>query len=544
MNEPCRGRLRPLLFLVLLVSTLYPRLVLLGSLPAMDEGYYGWQAREMYEYLLQGRALPASALNLYPLLLCWVCALPGKTLLWLRAADLVVALASAGLFCKYILRKAGRTPLGLGIAFVFLCAMNMEAVINGGFKNSIAAAWMPIFAALLLCRKECPATSPRWFFMGVLLAVATLLREPFFLFALLGCAPVVFLGGARALLRYMAGGLCAASLITVPLCLAHEHFGDVFRTYFQAADVYAIQAGQVFHNFTANGGRALSLFICPIFLTLAGLVLSWRGEGSRLADACAAAARQTSPARGCQRTWLYENIFWLSAFLLPLLEPLLKIGFLYHFAVALPGLGIFCALRWSRVPCGLFTGRKYLLRLLLGAPAVASLFFLPSVARIGDSLENLAAMGEQAWPERQVGTSNTLLAARIIQQNEEKGGTLSSSGFTYFLYGASGFNPPLHGPFAAGDRHRLGDLSRSYRALGADPEKLAAALRLNPPDLLVIARATTNHEPDHHEELEKAVELTGLYRLLETVPPDAAKNYGWLEFKIFKKTGVSPQTGR
>lgn len=144
-------------------------------------------------------------------------------------------------------------------------------------------------------------------------------------------------------------------------------------------------------------------------------------------------------------------------------------------------------------------------------------------------------MGGQGWPERHVRTSNTLLAAKTILQHLEKGGTLASSGFTYVLYGASGFYPPFHGPFAAADRHRLSDLSRSYRALGAAPEKLAAALRLNPPDLLVIARATTNHEPGQHEELEKAVELTGLYSLLETVPPDAVKNYGWLEFKIFKK---------
>lgn len=143
---------------------------------------------------------------MYPLLLCWLCALPGKTLVWLRVADLGVALGSAWLFCRYILRKAGRISPGLGIAFVFLCGMNMEAVIDGGFKNSIAAAWMPIFAALLLYRKGCAPTSPRWFFMGCLLAVATLLREPFAGFALLGCAPVVFLGGARALLRYMAGG--------------------------------------------------------------------------------------------------------------------------------------------------------------------------------------------------------------------------------------------------------------------------------------------------------------------------------------------------
>lgn len=535
MSELPRARLRLLLFLVLLVSTLYPRFVLLGSLPAMDEGYYGWQAREMYEYLLHGRAFPASGLNLYPLLLCWLCALPGKTLIWLRAADLVVALASAWLFCTYILRKAGGIYIGLGIAFVFLCAMNMEAVINGGFKNSIAAAWIPIFVALLLYRKECPATSPRWFFMGCLLAVATLLREPFAVFALLGCAPVIFLGGARALIRYMAGGLCGASLIILPICLAHEQFGDVFRAYFQAADVYTIQKGQVFHNFMANGGRALTLFICPIFLTAVGIVLSWRGRGAWLSETCASAARQSSSARGSRRTYLYENIFWLAVFLLPLLEPLLKIGFLYHFAVALPGLGIFCALRWSRIPCSFFTERKRFLRLLVGVPALASLFFLPSVARVGDSLENLAAMGGQAWPEGQVCTSNTLLAARLIQQHLEKGGTLASSGFTYFLYGASGFYPPFQGPFAASDRHRLSDLSRSYRALGNDPEKLAAALRLNPPDLLVIARSTTNHEPDNHEELEKAVELTGLYRLLETVPPDAEKNYGWLEFKIFKK---------
>lgn len=534
MSEFPKTKLRLLLFLVLLVSTFYPRFVLLGSLPAMDEGYYGWQAREMYDYLVHGRALPAGSLNLYPLLLCWLCALPGKTMLWLRAADLVVALFSGWLFCKYILRKAGAIYPGLGIAFVFLCAMNMEPVINGGFKNSIAAAWIPIFAALLLYHEDCPATSPRWFWMGALLALATLLREPLAIFALLGCLGGIYLGGARALVLYVAGGICAACLVILPLCLAHEDFGDVFRAYFQAADVYTIQGGQVFHNFMANGWRAFTHFICPIFLTLAGLVLSWGGPGGGARETCDP-ARGSFRAQGSQHRFFCENVFWIASCLLPLLEPFLKIGFLYHFAVALPGLGVFCALRWSRIPCRLFAEKKRLLQGLLAGPAVVSLFFLPSAAGAGDSLENLAAICGQAWPERLAGTSNTLLVAKTIQQNLGEGGSVASSGFTCFLYGASGFYPPFHGPFAEGDRHRLSDLSRSFRALGSDPEKLAAAIRLNPPDILVIARATTNHEPDHHEEVEKAVNLTGLYRLLETVPPDAAKNYGWLGYKIFKK---------
>lgn len=535
MSECSRARLRLLLFLVLLVSTVYPRLVLLGSLPAMDEGYYGWQAREMYEYLLHGRPLPGGTLNLYPLLLCWLCALPGKTLLWLRAVDFAVALISSWLFCKIVLRKAGTTYAGLGIALVFLCAMNMEPVINGGFKNSIAAAWVPIFLALLLYHKGCPPASFRWFLMGALLALATLLREPFVMFALLGCLPVAFLGGVPALIRYAAGGLCGACVIFLPVCLLHENFGDVFRAYFQAADVYTLQAGQVFHNFSANGSRALALFICPIFLTLAGTVFSLRHTDARVSETCIPTGQPSSSARGGRRSFLYENIFWLAAFLVPLLEPWLKIGFLYHFAVALPGLGVFCALRWSRIPRPFFTERKNLLRFLLAAPALASLFFLPPVTRIGDSVENLVAIGEDAWPGRQTGTSNTLRVAKAIQQNLEKGASVASSGFTYFLYGASGYYPPFHGPFATADRHRLSDLSRSFRALGSSPEKLAEAIRLNPPDLLVIARATSDHEPDHHEELEKAVELTGLYRLVETVPPDPAKNYGWLGYKIFKK---------
>lgn len=539
MSEFPTARLRLLLVLVLLVSTFYPRLVLLGSLPAMDEGYYGWQAREIYEYLRHGRGLPDGGLSLYPLLLCWLCALPGKTLLWLRAADFAVALVSGWLFCKVLVRKASHVHVGLAIAFVFLCAMNMEAVINGGFKNSIAAAWIPIFLALLLYQKACPGTSPRWFFMGALLAVATLLREPFAMFALLGCLPVAYLGRVPALLRYVAGGVCAACLIVLPVCLLHENLGAVFLAYVQAADVYTIQAGEVLHNFLANGWKALRFFICPIFLALAGLALSWRGGAEARQPAGQVPegqewAGKASP-RDRQRGLFCENVFWIASFLLPLLEPWLKIGFLYHFAVALPGLGIFCAFRWRRIPGRIFTEKRRLLRLLLGGAALASLLFLPSPARLGDSLENLGAIGAQDWPQGRTGSSNTLLVARALRQNLEKGGTVSSSGFTYFVYGASGFYPPMAGAFAKADRHRLSDLSRSFRSLGSDPEKLATALRRNPPDMLVIARATAAHEPDHHEELEKAVELTGLYRLVETVPPDPSKNYGWLGYRIFKK---------
>lgn len=57
------------IFLVIAVSTIWPRLAYLGNVPQMDEGYYIWQAKYIYESIKLGLPLPDTVtLTFYPLL--------------------------------------------------------------------------------------------------------------------------------------------------------------------------------------------------------------------------------------------------------------------------------------------------------------------------------------------------------------------------------------------------------------------------------------------------------------------------------------------
>lgn len=192
---------------VILISTVYPRIVALGNFPHMDEGVYAYWGMLIHQSLAQDQGLPdAGGFSLYPLLCSWVFSLPGMPLLWLRLADMLAAVWAGWLFCRLMVKESGSRVVGLLLSLAFLCAMNRLNVIDAGFKNAIFAAYIPLFLALRLCQKPLRASSPHWYAVGALTALAVLLREPFAAFALLGLFSIWFGWGFDAAWRYAVGG--------------------------------------------------------------------------------------------------------------------------------------------------------------------------------------------------------------------------------------------------------------------------------------------------------------------------------------------------
>ena len=508
---------------VILVSTVYPRLIVLGYFPNMDEGIYAYWSKLIHQSLAASHGLPdAGGFSLYPLLLSWIFSLPGMPLIWLRLADMLVAACVAWLFCRLMEEESGNHAVGLLVSLAFLCGMNRLDVIDAGFKNSIFAAYLPLFLALRLCQRPLRASSFRWYGVGALVALAVFLREPFSIFAALGLLAIWAGWGFNAAWRYAAGGGLTGLTVLGLTSSARGGMAGLVKYYTDLSKVYTEQSWRIRNNFLSNGKHSLFSFVGSLGLTaLSGCVFVLERRLCRKAGQFVPVDKRA--------------LFWLAAALLPLLEPLFKIGFVYHFAVCLPGFAGLCALAWRRVECPPLFRLKRMGAPLASLACLLALTGLPGPAKFGMTLNVLRQYPSIVWPEQYVLQSNTLLAAKALHGILPVGGTLSTSGHTFFLYEVLGVLPPTDGAFAPQDIFHLSDLSRAYLALGKDANRLAEALRANPPDALAVGFTYSDHEPAFVEGVVEAVRLSGLYELVTTIPVNKAKDYGWMGYYIYRK---------
>lgn len=510
-------------FAVLLAGVFYPRLMVLGDFPHMDEGLSVFLSELCAEAFSGSGHLPLMhGLPLEALLLCWTSFLPGFTVIWLRLCDLLFACLAGWLLCRIYQEECGTTAIGLLLGLLVLCPLNYPGVIDAGYKNAIPVAFCFLFGAFLLARNNPGPKSIRWFFCGLCLCLAVLLREPFVVFALLGCVAVMVCGGFPATLRYIAGGI--AGLVPILLFLfwiqGPDALNEIYEAYIDRGLLYAQETGRIWHNFQSGIYKSLHNFTGPIAALLGvGALFVFRRIkfGFRI----------VSVKRG---------LFWLAVFLLPLLEPMTKIGFLYHFSVCLPGLGGLAAWLVKEMSGWQHKKTGAGIVVLVSLCAYISLAGLPGPTRAPMTLQMLGRFPQQGWPDEWAEKSNPLMAAREIKKVLPPGGTLSTSAFSFFLYPAAGAMTPKTERHDAG--YGLGDLSRYYVKLGMNSDKLASELKANPPDVIAIGKAFDVHERDYAPSLEEAVEKSGLYQLAGVVKPDPARQYGWLGYQIYrKKTG-------
>lgn len=504
------------IFLVIAVSTIWPRLAYLGNVPQMDEGYYIWQAKYIYESIKLGLPLPDTVtLTFYPLLLSPLCGLPGPGFLWFRIADCLAAIIASFLFCKILQKYAPNWKTALIIGFVFLCAMNEARVIDAGFKNSITAAYIPLFCAILFSLSQ----NKRWFVTGICTGFGVLLREPFFIFAILGLCAIVYKWGWRPALSYCLGGLAIGLPVLIILGLWREDFFSIITSYALTTVHYKARANEIASNFFSKSWECILNSIWAIALFLYALINDLYIHFKKI--------------RVCQN---YKAIlFWVCACVSALLEPAYKIGFIYHFAVCLPPIAFLCAISWPK----LFPGLN---RIILVCAITGCIIALPSFASFKQSMINTASLiDRRSYPHDQIQKSNLLLAAQEIKKFMTDNGlepnkaTFVSSAFTYNLYPVTNFWPPVKGYFVPEDGWHMSDLARTWGVLNKDREKFMDELEKNQPEAIAVAYVIEKHEPPHTADLIEMIKETGKYELLKIIPANKQKNFGWLGFYLFKK---------
>lgn len=518
------GMARLCLCLVLALGVLYPRLALLGGYPGMDEGSYGFISALFARGFAQKHAY---GFSFYPLVLSWVYELPGMPMLWFRLCDLLWALIAGWLLCRILQRESGRPLIGLWLALAVLCPLNSAHVIDSGFKNSMAPALAFFFWAICLARDESPAASPRWLAIGLLTAAAILFRESFIFFALLGLLAIWAGWGWAAAWRYALGGIAAALVFCLLMQIACQDSGGIapfLKGYADRAALYANESSRICYNFVRRGLLSLEVF--------SGAVL-----------ACALSFGLFFPFRREVRPWRKKFLFWLGAIFIALIEPLSKLGFVYHFSICYPALAACAALAWRAIPpargAGLF-GRG-----LMIASLVLALLALPAPSRFQQTLALARNFPSVQWPEDRVEKSMPLRVAREIMAGGDKGASLAASGFSFFLYYITGLMPPARGAFDPDDIYRLSDLSRTFFLLHKDVHRLAEAIRGARPEIIAVGVAGSTHEQDFNAEIVRAIDLTGLYEPAREFPWDMNLDYGWMGYKLYRlrqpAAGQNPQ---
>lgn len=108
---------------VVLISTVYPRLLMLGFFPSMDDGVHGYRSQLIHQGIAAGQGLiDALGFSFYPLLLYWTFDLPGNPVLWLRLADMLLAAWAGWLLCRILQRESGSALAGCRWPWPFCAA--------------------------------------------------------------------------------------------------------------------------------------------------------------------------------------------------------------------------------------------------------------------------------------------------------------------------------------------------------------------------------------------------------------------------------------
>lgn len=495
----------------ILCAVALPRLMLIGGLPATDEGVFAYFAQLIHASLITSKSLPNTGpLALYPFLCNWVFAFNINPLVALRLIDMLVAILAGYLFYRVIEIESGSRLGAFLICLLFLFTMNQPVFIQYGFKNSMFAAYVPLFAALwlgLAAPVDVPAR--RWVAIGVLLAITVLLRETFLPFAVVGVMAVLLQRGLRSFLQLIVGGIISGLLIIGLIIVSRGSIFPLLETYQNAANMYIAIADQRSTLFLSSGTQfwqeanlVIAIAVIGFFITLA------RSLGKN---------RVTS---------LPKLSFWLAVTLVPVVEPALKIGFPYHFGVCLPGLAGMAALGW-RTLCNSHQqkSRLYLAYGIALLIVVVSIF-IPRAIALRDnwpqSQKMLSNIRDRYWPAIFTDSSNYLMAAEAIRQAAPSGGTVAVSGYMYALYPLTGLLPP---------KPELANLTDTIINMDLSEPHLRETLLRCPPDIVMT---TSRTDWPGSQEILAAVRNTGIYKEIAEVPIDPGRHYGTFGGRIFQ----------
>lgn len=477
-----------LCFIVIAFATIFPRICLIGGLPKTDEGYYAYWAQLTFNSIEKYHSLANEGpIMLYPMLCSWVFAFSANHIVLLRFIDVFIAIIASLLLYKIIVKESDCVIGASLISFVFLFTMNNTIFINCGFKNSIFAAYIPLFLAIRLEQEfDSKFDSFFWLKYGCYIGIAILLRETFIIFMF----PLGFLAfnrGLSAFCNFLIGTAFVVAIAILLLIIIRGEFSPLLESY-TSIGIHALRTtDKVKLLFIQNGGTFIKESYFALFFSLIIFLIRNNSINKK------------------------RLIFWMLLSIAPLLEPALKLGFPYHFAVCLPGIAGFSALSWSKL-------KNVKIKILLSILALSGFLFSinSNLCLLYNNLSAtksvILALSSGTWPRDRFAYSNYLLAAEAILKVAPLNGTLSISGFMYPLYPLTGMLPP---------KESLSNLSSAFIILD---NKFANELISYAPDIIMTTTRTV--WPEGIDMIQNEIINSNLYTQADSISISPEKEYG------------------
>ena len=487
------------------IAVLLPRWFALGSLPFTDEGYYAFFSQIIHSYLVTEHRLPdAGPLSVYPLLSAWVYATGANPLVLLRIWDAGVAVIAGYVLFLALHALCRHRWLALLLTVACMSTMNQFVFVQAGFKNSIFAAYIPLFAAYWYAQQ--PPNDKTWLVCGMLMALSVLLRETFVPFAVLGAAASLVAGGRRACVHYTVAGVLTGLVLIGAIAWSRGSLSGLLAAYAESGVIFKSMQSQATRLFV-DGGLAFVSHTWPLL----GLAL------------CAVFYLGYKAIKTTSNRLTHQVVFLSLATLFPLIEPGTKIGFPYHFAVMLPAMTGLLALAGKTILEQFGHEDRFI---SAAACLVAALLLLQNLAPMnkGDMSTHflLTRSHQPFWPDELADKSNYLYAAQQIRQHATPSASLAASGWMNALYPLTGLLPTSPDTIS---------LTATTLRHDQNVQAIRQAIAACPPDLIMT---TTRTDWPGQAALQQAVEGLENYHLVAEVPVTLDRSYGNFGGRIYK----------
>ena len=218
--------------------------------------------------------------------------------------------------------------------------------------------------------------------------------------------------------------------------------------------------------------------------------------------------------------------FWILVAIIPVIEPIFKIGYQYHYANCLIGLAGLSAMGWKYLSDH---ESKRIKRSALMVIGLISLFIIiptvndkvikkqiVSLPHVITALDNYDSF---RYPHLIESNQYLTLAAKIFNYSREDS-TLAVSGLMQVLYPLTELLPPTF---------ELSWLRYLFVKLNFDQDKLIKVIEKQRPTIIV----TTDWNPGD-AEMSAIIDKINLYEKIEVIPVNLKISYGWKSATIYR----------
>jgi len=481
--------------LIAIFTTGWMRIHLIPFLPEMDGGHYTFLAQSFYHSLSMGHNISSDMpFSLYALITSWVYGLEINQYMALRWIDLCLAVIASIIFFKVIIKESTSLPFTFIILASSFLIMNDNIFIYFGFSNSIWASYVFFFTALLISQNANKDSHYAFYFIGGLVALGVLLREPLLPYFIVGGVSIFIGYGWRALFKYSIGSALIGFLIVIALLILRSwDITGVIDGYSYLGKILVDFKLMMADNHIKSGLIMLSEFwygLILFFISVFYIAKTFLSDSN---------------------INLGRFAFWLAIALVPLIEVWTKVAAPYHFAQCIPGFVGFIALTWVHLGSNESKAtQRYsmiFIYVLCFLGMQSKLYLIHNNYNDGRSLKNAynQLWGDSYRNPETIKTSNYLIAADAIRQLSNKDSTLAvGGGGASTLYPLTNLLPPIYKYYS---------LRALYASFEFNEDQLVNHLKEHRPTLIM----PTVQSIWGIERLSKAVQRTDLYELVAVI---------------------------